>query len=136
MGRTAGGVSGIKLKNAGDKVVGAIIVPEKSDDLFLTTVSEMGYGKKTSLDEYKVQNRGGSGIITYKPNDKTGRLVSARETNQKVETDMLIATQSGMVIRVDTKQVPKLGRATLGVKLIKLKGKDKVTSVALIEDEG
>jgi DNA gyrase subunit A len=134
MGRTAGGVSGIKLKGAKDRVVGAIIIPDKSGDLFLTTVSEMGYGKKTSLTEYKVQNRGGSGIITYKPNEKTGKLVSAREINEKVETDMLIATQSGMVIRVDTKQIPKLGRATLGVKLIKIKGNDKVTSVALIED--
>jgi DNA gyrase subunit A len=135
MGRTAGGVSGIKLKGSKDKVVGAVIIPKDSQEIYLMAVSEMGYGKKTSLDEYKVQNRGGSGIITYKPNDNTGRLVSARELNEKVPTDMLIATQSGMVIRVDTNQGPQLGRATLGVRLIKLKGNDKVTSAALLEDE-
>ncbi|MFC1756006.1 DNA gyrase C-terminal beta-propeller domain-containing protein, partial [Patescibacteria group bacterium] len=84
-------------------------------------------------DEYKVQNRSGSGIITYKPNDKTGNLVAARALNGGVETDMLIASQNGMMIRLSTEQVPSLGRATLGVKLIKLKPSDKVTSVAVIE---
>lgn len=135
MGRTAGGVSGIKLKGSKDKVVGAVIIPSDNKEVYLMTVSEMGYGKKTSLEEYKIQNRGGSGIITYKPNENTGRLVSAREIYEDIPTDMLIATQSGMVIRVDTKQIPKLGRATLGVKLIKIKGNDKVTSAALLEDE-
>jgi len=133
MGRTASGVSGIKLKGVDDRVVGAIIIPEKVKGVNLLTISQKGYGKKTDVDEYKVQNRSGSGIITYKPNDKTGRLVAARALNGEKEADMLIASQNGMMIRLSTKQVPSLGRATLGVKLIKLKSNDKVTSVAVIE---
>jgi DNA gyrase subunit A len=134
MGRTASGVSGIKLKGENDEVVGAIVIPAKEKDLTLLSVSEKGYGKKTSVDEYKVQNRGGSGIITYKPNEKTGNLVAARPLYIRKETDMLVASQSGMMIRLPAKQVPSLGRATLGVRLIKLKPNDKVTSVAIIEN--
>ncbi len=135
MGRTASGVTGIKLKDDKDHVVGAITIPKNGKGLYLVVVSEKGFGKKTSLEEYKLQNRGGSGILTYKPSDKTGRLVSAREINENIKTDALIATQSGMVIRVDTKQITKLGRATLGVKLIKIKANDSVTSVALVADD-
>jgi len=134
MGRTASGVAGIKLKGEEDEVVGAIVIPTKEKDLTLLAVSEKGYGKKTSVDDYKVQNRGGSGIITYKPNEKTGNLVAARPVNTKKEADMLVASQSGMMIRLSSKQVPVLGRATLGVRLIKLKSNDKVTSVAIIEN--
>jgi len=134
MGRTASGVAGIKLKGKDDEVVGAIVIPTKEENLGLLAVSEKGYGKKTSVDEYKVQNRGGSGIITYKPNEKTGNLVAARPINIKKEADMLVASQSGMMIRLPSKQVPALGRATLGVRLIKLKPNDKVTSVAIIEN--
>lgn len=133
MGRTAKGVSGIKLKNEKDKVVGAIVIPEKAKNLNLLTISEKGYGKKTSIDEYKTQNRGGSGIITYKPNDNTGSLVAARPLFSDAEEDILIATQNGMMIRLKAEQVPSLGRATLGVRLIKIKAGDKVTSVAVLE---
>ena len=104
-------------------------------DFALLTVSQKGYGKKTPVEEYKVQNRGGSGIITYKPNDKTGDLVAARALNVETDTDMLVASESGMMIRLEAKQVPSLGRATLGVRLIKLKPTDKVTSVAVMEDQ-
>ncbi len=135
MGRTASGVTGIKLKGKDDEVVGAIVVPEKVKDFALLTVSQKGYGKKTPVEEYKVQNRGGSGIITYKPSEKTGDLVAARALNVEADTDMLVASESGMMIRLEAKQVPSLGRATLGVRLIKLKPSDKVTSVAIIEDE-
>lgn len=135
MGRTAKGVTGLKLKKKDDYVVGTIIIPEKSTNVYLAAISQLGYGKKTSVDEYKVQNRAGSGIITYKPNSKTGNLVSGRAVIDGDDADLLIATKSGMVIRVDSTQLPKLGRATLGVKLIKLKANDKVTSVAIIEEE-
>lgn len=135
MGRTARGVSGIKLKNAGDCVVGAVVIPDGDEKLYLAVVAEKGYGKKTLVKEYKPQKRGGSGILTYKTSVKTGRLVSARAVDDAIEADILIATESGMVIRVDAKQVPVLGRATLGVKLINLKASDGVTSVAVIEDE-
>ncbi len=135
MGRTASGVGGIKLKNPKDVVVSAIIIPEKSDKMLLCTVAEKGYGKKTPFTEYKTQNRGGSGIIAYKPSDKTGNLVAAKAINDGTKIDLLIATESGMVIRVAAADIPVLGRATLGVRLIKLKDNDKVTSVAVLEDE-
>jgi DNA gyrase subunit A len=135
MGRTASGVSGIKLKNKGDSVVGAIVVPADNKNVLLSVISEKGYGKKTSLEEYKEQNRGGSGILTYKVGDKTGKLVSAKGIDETLDTDLLLATQSGMVIRVDASQIPVLGRATLGVKLMKIKDSDNVTSVAKLEEE-
>ncbi len=134
MGRTASGVSGIKIKNENDHVVGAIVIPNGDETLLLTVVSEKGYGKKTLLSEYKEQNRGGSGILTYKTGDKTGRLVTAMALNDTVNADLLIATESSMVIRVDTKQIPLLGRATLGVRLIKLREDDRVISVAKIDE--
>lgn len=135
MGRTASGVTGLKLKNKGDEVVGAIVIPEGNETMLLASVAARGYGKKTPVTEYKVQNRGGSGILTYKTSEKTGKLVSARAIDEGVDADMLIASESGMVIRVDANQIPVLGRATLGVKLIRMKDNDRVTSVALLEDE-
>jgi DNA gyrase subunit A len=133
MGRAAGGVTGVKLSKDGDRVVGSVIIPGGSDKFVLFTVSSNGYGKKTEVSEYKVQNRGGSGILTYKVTDKTGDLVTARGIEKSSNPDALIATQSGKIIRLSTKQIPTLGRATQGVHLIRLEGNDKVTSVAVLE---
>lgn len=135
MGRSAGGVAGIKLSKKGDYVVGSVILQKNTKDLLLLTVSEQGYGKKTDTNEYKVQNRSGSGIRTYKVTDRTGNLVSAKAIVNKTDTDLLIATESGKMIRLQSKEVPVLGRDTQGVRLIKLDSKDKVTSVALMEEE-
>ncbi len=137
MGRSAGGVTGIKISKADDIVVGTIVIGNKSKEHDLLTISSNGYGKKTSTKEYKVQNRSGSGILTHKITDKTGNLVSAKELDESRDEDVLIATQSGKIIRLTTKQIPNLGRSTQGVRLIKLDIKDKVTSVALIgQDSG
>lgn len=135
MGRVAAGVSGIKLKKADDHVVGMVVLPKGEKKDYLIVVAEKGYGKKTKVGEYKVQNRGGSGIKTYNVTSKTGKLVTARTQRRGVESDMLIVTTSGTVIRLDTKAVSKLGRATMGVKLIKISARDKVASVAKIEDD-
>jgi DNA gyrase subunit A len=135
MGRAAKGVTGIKLAKKNDRVVGSIIIPEKSKDVQLLVVSSLGYGKKTKVGEYKVQKRAGSGILTYKVKDKTGELVSARSLTKGKEEDILIATTTGKVIRLGSKQVPSLGRATQGVRLIKLNAGDKAASVAIIESE-
>lgn len=135
MGRSAGGVSGIKLSKENDYVVGTIIIKEDEKDIVLLTVAEGGYGKKTRISEYKVQNRGGSGIRTYKVTTKTKNLVSARALNLKGNEDLLIATKSGKVIRLEAREVPVLKRDTQGVRLIKLNASDKVTSVALINEE-
>jgi DNA gyrase subunit A len=134
MGRVASGVTGVKIKKKDDYVVGMVILPKGNTDNYLLVVAENGYGKKTSLKEYKVQNRGGSGIKTYNVSAKTGRLITARTQRTGAESDMLIVTSSGQVIRLGAKSVPALGRDTLGVKLINLSGKDKVASVAKIEE--
>jgi DNA gyrase subunit A len=135
MGRTARGVVGIKLKKEGDIVVGATRIPFVTKNISVLAASEKGYGKRTEVDEYRPQNRGGSGILTYKMSSKTGKLVSARLIDNKLSPDILVATQSGKVIRLAVKQIPLLGRATMGVKLIKLAASDKVTSVAVMEPE-
>ncbi len=135
MGRAAAGVTGIRLAKEGDCVVGTVIIPKSSTKMDLLVVTSRGFGKRTSLSEYKVQNRGGSGILTYKVTEKTGQLVTARGQAHDTKSDLLIATTSGKVIRLSSSQVPKLGRATVGVRLIRIDEGDRVTSVALLEDE-
>jgi len=135
MGRTAKGVGGIKLAKDRDEVVGTVIIPKKSKNVELLVLSEQGYGKKTSTEEYKTQKRAGSGILTYKVKDKTGPLVIARALEKNKDVDVLIATTSGKIIRLSAKQIPTLGRATQGVRLIKLNEKDKVASVAVMSKE-
>jgi DNA gyrase subunit A len=135
MGRAAGGVTGIRLGRKGDKVVGTVILNKENKEVDLFTVSEYGYGKKTPTEEYKVQNRAGTGILTYKVTDKTGNLVAAKALYKKTTNDILIASSDGKVLRLSASQVPSLGRATQGVRLMKLDNKDMVTSVALLEKE-
>jgi len=135
MGRSAKGVTGIKLSKKSDMVVGTIIIPKKNKNIELLVVSDMGYGKKTNVSEYKTQKRAGSGILTYKVKDKTGSLVAARTLEKGKKSDILIATTSGKIIRLSTNQVPALGRATQGVRLMKLNENDKVCSVAVMDEE-
>jgi DNA gyrase subunit A len=134
MGRSAGGVTGVRLSKKDDRVVGTIIVPKGKDTVKLLSISAQGYGKKTEISEYKVQNRGGSGILTYKVTDKTGNLIAARGIANDAQPDILIATQSGKVLRLAAKQIPTLGRATQGVRLMKMDTGDKVTSAAILEE--
>jgi DNA gyrase subunit A len=135
MGRAAAGVTGIRLSKGDDSVVGTVIIPSKSKGIDLLVVSDLGYGKKTPTDEYKVQNRAGSGILTYKVTDKTGHLIAARALEHGVEADVLVATRDGKILRLSTKQIPSIGRATQGVKLMRLDAGDKVTSAAVVEKE-
>jgi DNA gyrase subunit A len=136
MGRAAGGVMGVKFAKKDDYLIGMDVV-EKSKDTNYTvmTATELGYGKKTPLQEYKLQNRGGSGILTYKVTDKTGKVISAKIMSNKEKADVLLVSAAGKVIRLDVKEIPELGRATLGVKLLKLGSGDKVASVGIIAQE-
>ena len=134
MGRAAGGVTGIKLSKGNDKVVGSVIIPKNAKNIDLLVVSDKGYGKRTKTGEYKTQSRAGSGILTYKVTDKTGHLVSARSVFNDKGTDVLLATSSGKVLRIGAKLVPVLGRATQGVRLIKLDSGDTLTSAAALEE--
>ncbi len=134
MGRTAAGVRGLKLKNDGT-VVGLGIVPEgKSDGRTLTVITELGYGKQTTMDQYKVQNRGGSGIKTANVTAKTGPVVVGfvLETDEQ-EKDLVIISDKGQVIRLPIKSVNSLGRATQGVRLMRFKETgDHVSSVTKV----
>jgi len=115
MGRTATGVRGIKLGDD-DEVVGMEPV---TDDGLMLVISEKGYGKKSRIDEYRVQNRGGKGLITYKVTEKTGKLVGTTLVTDN--QDLLIMTSQGVVIRVSAAEIPTLSRATSGVRLMRSK---------------
>ena len=128
MGRAAGGVRAMKL-DKGVTIVGAIPVKAGSKDASeLLTVSANGYGKKTSLDEYKVQGRGGSGIKTFKVTEKTGDLIAAQVVTEEIDEVVAISKKS-QVIRCEVKEIPNLGRDTQGVRIMKLREGDSLASV-------
>lgn len=128
MGRTAAGVRGIRLRE-GDHVVNAEIVKESST---LLTVTENGYGKRTPISEYRPQSRGGKGIINYKVTEKTGFVVGLQMVEEK---DLMIVTDSGVIIRIPIEHISILSRNTQGVKLIRLDEHTKVSTIAIVETE-
>jgi len=130
MGRNAAGVRAIKLKK-GDFVVGTDIIKKNDSNPELLVVSANGYGKKTPLKEYKVQNRGGSGIKTMKVTTKTGEIISSRVVRE-TEEEIAAISKKSQVIRVDVKEIPSLGRQTQGVRIMKLREGDSIASVTLI----
>ncbi|MDI6740336.1 MAG: DNA gyrase subunit A, partial [Candidatus Edwardsbacteria bacterium] len=124
MGRSAGGVRGIRLDKK-DYVIGMVAVKREGS---LLTVCEKGFGKRSEIDEYRVTRRGGKGVITMKITDKTGPVVAVKEV---VDADeLMIISTGGQVIRLSLKKVRVTGRATQGVRLINLGDKDKVVDVA------
>jgi DNA gyrase subunit A len=138
MGRTASGVRAIKLRS-NDVVVGMDVVSSdlvKKKVLELLVVSKNGMGKRTMLTEYKVQGRGGSGIKTMDVTAKTGNIISARIINTTEEQDLMIISVKGQVIRIPTKSISTLGRATQGVRIMRFKQEgDTVASLALLAAE-
>ena len=134
MGRTAAGIKGIRLKK-GDEVVGMDIIEAKSAELkaknYLLVVSENGYGKRTDLKEYKLQGRGGSGIKTTQVTPKTGNLAGGMVLTGE-EEDLIVISQKGQVIRTKIGSIAKLGRATQGVRIMRLDTSDKVASATCI----
>ena len=131
MGRVASGVRGVRLENEKDSVIGMICIARKDSDLLV--VSENGYGKRSAIDDYRITKRGGKGVMTLKTTEKTGRLVSIKEA--KTNDDLMIINQSGITIRIsiNDQNIRVMGRATQGVRLIKLNKDDKISSVAKIE---
>lgn len=130
MGRTAAGVRGISLDDEQDRVIGLVCVSRQNSDLLV--VSEKGYGKRSAFEDYRITNRGGKGIITMNITDKTGSLVAIKEV---VDTDdLMVVNKSGMVIRMPVAAMRVMGRATQGVRLIRLQeDEDGVVSVAKID---
>lgn len=132
MGRSASGVAGVKLLK-GHKLIAMDIISKSQKDASLVVVTELGYGKKTPLDEYKTQTRAGSGIITYKVSDKTGDVVCTRVVSKDYSSDVLLASKSGKIIRLDYKSIPEMGRSTIGVRLIKLDSGDHLVGAAFMD---
>ncbi len=130
MGRTAGGVTGIKLKK-GDEVIGVDIVRKDQKAGAFLTMSANGFGKKTNLKEYKVQRRSGSGIKTAKVTAKTGKLIVAKVLTGE-EQELIAMSKKGQVIRTALKDIPNLGRQTQGVTVMRLRSGDGIASLACI----
>ena len=127
MGRTAMGVRGIKLSK-GDEVISAETVPNELNNANLMVISANGYGKCTDIDEYKIQNRGGSGIKTANVTAKTGQLISAKIFAEG-SGEIVAISKKSQVIRVDAKEIPILGRQTQGVRVMKLRDGDRIASL-------
>jgi len=133
MGRSATGVIGVKLRPK-DFVVGMVVVKREGT---LLVASEKGYGKRSPIQDYRITNRGGVGIITLKVNDKIGSMIAIMEVVD--QDDLMIVTASGMVIRQPVEQIRAIGRATQGVRLIRIDESDKIADIAKlvksVEDE-
>ena len=133
MGRGASGVRGITLAHDNDEVVGMIAVDDMESNILV--VSENGYGKRSSLEDYRITNRGGKGVKTISVTEKTGELVTIKNVTD--EDDLMIINKSGLTIRMAVSDLRVMGRATQGVRLINIKGKDSIAAVAKVmpEDE-
>ena len=132
MGRNASGVRGIRLKDKKDEVVGMISVNDM--DANILVVSENGFGKRSSLEDYRLTNRGGKGVKTISITEKTGKLVSLKSVSDN--DDLMIINKSGIAIRMQVEDLRVMGRATQGVKVISLKDGDSIAAVAkVMKDE-
>ncbi|SFR48888.1 DNA gyrase subunit A [Robiginitalea myxolifaciens] len=134
MGRNASGVRGITLASDDDEVIGMVSVHNFDEDILV--VSENGYGKRSSIEDYRITNRGGKGVKTISISDKTGGLVAIKNVSDS--DDLMIINKSGIAIRMSVEDLRTMGRATQGVRLINLKGDDSIAAVAKVmkdEDE-
>ena len=131
MGRATTGVKGIEL-DKGDAVIGMVVLRR---DATILVVSEHGYGKRSELSEYRVQKRGGKGIITFKVTEKTGPLVALKEVLP--DDELMMITKHGVIIRVPVDGIRVIGRNTQGVRVMNLEAGDAVQDVARVvkEDE-
>lgn len=129
MGRNASGVRGITLADEKDEVVGMICIGEPNVDVMV--VSEMGYGKRSAIDEYRITNRGGKGVKTINITDKTGQLIAIKDVTDK--NDLMIINKSGIVLRLAVADLRVIGRATQGVRLINLKDGDEIAAVTKVD---
>jgi DNA gyrase subunit A len=129
MGRVAAGVRGITLADSQDRVIGMVCI--NRPDAQLLVVSEKGFGKRSSIEDYRITNRGGKGVKTFNISDKTGHVVAIKEVTDSDE--LMIINKSGIIIRMEVADLRVMGRATQGVRLIRLNENDEISSVAKIE---
>ena len=132
MGRTASGVRGITLKDEQDEVIGMVSVNDMESEILV--VAEKGYGKRSSIEEYRITNRGGKGVKTLNITEKTGKLISINSVTDA--DDLMIINKSGLTIRMAVEDLRVMGRATQGVKLINIKENDSIAAVTkVMKDE-
>lgn len=131
MGRSASGVRGITLADDADEVIGMVSVNDMNSEILV--VSENGYGKRSSLEDYRITNRGGKGVKTLNITDKTGKLVSINNVTDA--DDLMIINKSGLTIRMMVSDLRVMGRATQGVRLINIKGTDSIAAVTKVMRE-
>lgn len=132
MGRSSYGVTGIKL-DKNDKVVSLEILPPEKDKTTVLTITQKGYGKRSEIDDYRLTGRAGKGVINIKVTEKTGDVVTS--VSVKAKDPIVVTTAKGMVIRTSVKDIRVMGRATQGVRIIKLRPGDKVTDLVRLEKE-
>jgi len=131
MGRTASGVRGIRLEEDGeDEAIGMVIIP--NEDVTLLVISEKGYGKRSSVSEFRITKRGGKGVKSMKITSKTGKVIAIKQVIEG--DDIMIITREGITIRMEVDGISKMGRDTQGVRLIRLREEDKIASVARISE--
>lgn len=130
MGRSAIGVRGILLAK-GDYVISADVIKKEHKNPRIMVISKNGYGKTTNADEYKTQNRGGSGILTMNVTDKTGQVIAAKVITEE-DSELVAMSKKSQVVRVDLKEIPVLGRSTQGVRVMKLREGDSLASVVCL----
>jgi DNA gyrase subunit A len=131
IGRTASGVRGVTLGSVNDEVIGMVCVQDESEDILV--ISENGYGKRSKIEDYRITNRGGKGVKTINITEKTGDLIAVKSVSN--DNDLMIITLNGLTIRLNVNSISLLGRATQGVKVINLKGDDRIASVARVNVE-
>ena len=130
MGRTAAGVKGVTLESETDRVIGMVCMSREDGNLLV--VSERGYGKRSVINDYRITKRGGKGVKTINVTEKTGKLVAIKEVIDS--DDLMIINRSGITIRLKVENLRLMGRATQGVKLIRLNDDDEISSVEKIEN--
>ena len=133
-GRGAIGVAGIEVDDETDEVVGLVCVSREDKDRTILVVSQQGFGKRTPIDEYRITNRGGKGVKTINVTEKTGSLVGLMDVLES--DDLIITCKSGVTIRTSINEIREAGRATQGVKLIRLDEGDEIAATSKIGDQG
>jgi DNA gyrase subunit A len=129
MGRTAGGVRGIELRDDDEVVAMEVLEPGGT----ILSVTEQGYGKRTELEEYRVQSRGGIGIINIQTSDRNGKVIGMTQVHD--DDELMLITQQGKILRMASRDIRTIGRATQGVRLIDIEGDDRAVSVARLAEK-
>ncbi|MFZ2899234.1 MAG: DNA gyrase subunit A [Saprospiraceae bacterium] len=134
MGRTAAGVKGVSLTGKKDSVVGMVCIDPEDESYTILVVSEKGNGKRSQFQDYRLTNRGAKGVRTMMVTDKTGAVIAIKAVRE--EEDLMITTKSGIVIRMPVNDIRVMGRATQGVRVIRLDEDDEIADVAVLQDGG